>query len=233
MIEESFQNLLEINSLFLKIHDLELASKGELKRLGDLESLEGLKLALLEVKKAEIKAIHLKEMELEISKILDQINRHKAQINLITTQKELDSLTHEIENDSKKVENLEADYFLKLELFENLNQEIKDLENFLSGIKNTKKEIEGEVNASLVIKKNEIENFQKRVDSLIEMCDKSVKNIFKDFVYKNKISDPISFIKSKNCSRCKISLDSMTIQNVENKRSIEICSNCNRILLPS
>ncbi len=231
MIEESFQNLLEINSLFLKIHDLELASKAELKRISAIESAESQKMAALEAKKDQLKAIHLKEKELEISKIVDLINRHKTQLNLITTQKELDSLTHEIENNSKILIKLEAEYFQNLEHSEILHLEIKDFESFLEGIKITKKEIEAEVNEKTTTGKKEIENFQKRVDALIDTCDKSVKSIFSDFVYKKKITDPIAFINNKNCSRCKINLDAATIQSVEHKKSIEICPNCNRILL--
>ena len=233
MIIETFRNFIEIEGLNKKIaqHIAEIASQE--KRLVDAESKRQSSLAQINQKNELIHSLKLKELELSVSALEKKLNHYQEQINLVKTQKELDSLTHEINLTKSQLSAAEGDFFSKIDQVALLEKEILDLKNFTSGIEVTILEIKMEVESEISKQQKEINNYQLRIDSLLDQLNPADKKLYLENAKKFKTSTPSAFINGKNCSVCRINIDAQTINMVDHAKSLELCPNCGRILLPN
>jgi predicted nucleic acid-binding Zn-ribbon protein len=186
----------------------------------------------IEAAKELIATFKLKELELNIHSLENNIAKLKSQINMVKNEKELTSITHEIEHSQKKLADLENQYFELTEQSENLLQNIQDNQNFINGSKATLAEIEKDVTTIIEENQKEISNYQKRIEALLEIEKPGNRKIYLETAKKFQTTSPCSFIAHKNCSACRINIDSVTVANVEHARSLEFCPSCGRILLP-
>lgn len=233
MIIETFRNFIEIESLNKKIaqHIAEIASQE--KRLIDAEGKKESALLQINEKNELIHSLKLKEIELAVSTLEKKLGQYQEQMNLVKTQKELDSLTHEINSTKAKLTEAESDFFSKIDQASLLETSIKDLKNFCTGIDSSIAEIKNEVEQEIFHHQKEIKNYQNRVESLLDQQNPVDKKMYLELSKKFKSSTPTAFINGKNCSVCRINIDAQTINLVDHAKSLELCPNCGRILLPN
>jgi len=233
MFIDTFRNFIEIEGLKSKMA-LHLANiSGENKRISDLSSKRESIDAEIKQFQTTIHDLKLKDLELKISALESSLSKLKMQMNMVKNEKELSSLNHEIEHTKTQLTELESTYFLGLEKSEELNLKILEHQEFLKGSLQSLNEIKSE--AEIIIEKNqqEIINYQKRVDAILENEKPAHKQLYLEMSTKFKTSSACSFINHKNCSACRINIDANTVNNVENGRALELCPNCGRILLPN
>lgn len=233
MIIETFRNFIEIDGLRNKIakHIAEIA--GQEKRLIDTLSKKQKAISDIESKNDKIKSFKLKELELSVADLEKKVSHFKEQMNQIKTQKELDSLNHEIKTSSETLAIAEKDFFEKIDIASKLEKEISDLNNFLTGIDVSITEIKSEVQSEIIVQQKEIDNFQLRINSLLDQVNPSYKKMYLELSERFKSTSPTAFINGKNCSVCRINIDAQTINLVDHAKSLELCPNCGRILLPN
>ncbi len=233
MIIETFRNFIEIEGLNQKVaqHIVEIA--GQEKRLVDAESKKQAAILKIDQNHMQIKTLKLKELELTVSGLEKKLAQYQEQMNLVKNQKELDSINHEISTISTQLKTEENDFFIKIDLASNLENEIVDLQNFVKGIDESIIEIKVEVEKEIAKNQSEINNYQLRINSLLDQLSPSDKNMYLELAKKFKTSKPTAFINGKNCSACRINIDAQTINMVDHAKSLELCPNCSRLLLPN
>lgn len=233
MIIETFRNFIEIEGLNKKIaqHIAEIASQE--KRIKDAEGKKLSAMMNIDQNNLRIKELKLKELELTVSGLEKKLAHYQEQMSLVKNQKELDSLTHEINSTKSQLTIEETDFFNKIDLVTTLENEILDLNNFVKGINESIDEIKKEVEIEISKNKKEIDNFQLRINSLLDQLNPSDKKMYQELAVKFKSTSPTAFIIGKNCSLCRINIDAQTINLVDHAKSLEICPNCNRLLLPN
>jgi predicted nucleic acid-binding Zn-ribbon protein len=231
MLKETFRHFVEIMSLKSKILEYERNIKSEEKRISDLQAKRHLTDDKILKLNEEIVQLNIKELEYKIDSLTSRLSKLKNQVSSVVSEKELSAINHEITHSQNELNLLETAYFSNLEKAEKHSVEILDLKQFLIGSLETLNEISVEVKISVNKNQHEIKNLQLRITSLLEQLSSSDRHLFLDTDKKFKDKIPCSFINLKNCSECKISIDSQTINNVEKFISVELCPNCGRILL--
>lgn len=232
MFINTFRNFIEIEGLKSRILKHIAIIAGENKRILDLTSKRSSIQAEIIEFEQNIHDAKLKELELEIKSLETNLKKFQAQMDMVKNGKELDLLTSEIKHSQLALDSLEVQYFEKSDLIDSLKIKIQEHKQFLHGSNETLNDIQKEVNLEIITNEKEISNYQLRIDSILELESPSNKNLYLDMSKKFKTTSPCSFIINKNCSVCRINVDSSTANSVESARSIEVCPNCGRILLP-
>jgi predicted nucleic acid-binding Zn-ribbon protein len=233
MLIDTFRNFVEIEGLKAKIliHRSNIASQN--KRISDMVSKRAEREAQIANCEFEIKNLKIKDLEAQMSIYDSSLKKFQTQMDMVKNEKELNSLNHEISSIKVLIENLETLYFESSEKVETLNHKISECREFLKGSIDSLNEISSEAKAIISKEENEIQNFQMRIDAILENEKPTHKKLYQEMEIKFKTTGPCSFINHKNCSACRINIDSVTVGNVENARSLEFCPSCGRILLPN
>lgn len=232
MFLESFRHLIEILAL-KKQNNLNFAQiTSENKRISDLE--ERRKKTVLENENLKIENSNLKLQETQnlIEDLGLRLNKLSSQLSLATTVTQENAFKNQIQNLESEIEKLEEQYFKNLETSEALLLKIHDNEVFLKGSEATLEEIKNEVLIAVAKENNSIENRNKRIDSLMEQCHPSLKNLYLELDKKFAPKEATSFLIDKKCSACYVTADATLRSSLEEGRSIEMCPHCGRLLIP-
>jgi len=230
---EDLHHLIEIQGLDsrIKLHMDQISS--ERKRVSTLleqrkRRSEELKLNQIEYKEKK-KQLH--QLEQELSQTENLFQKNKDSQSNIKTQKELESLEQEFNALENKKEKLEEEVFIFLEAVDNLENNLSDHQNFLTGSSTTLQEIQDEVNRKTKDEEEKIEQYQQRIHALLNQCDLDAKDQFLRINERLRFKNPISITTGKQCGQCKFSLDQQTILEMDKCLHPQTCSNCGRFLL--
>jgi predicted nucleic acid-binding Zn-ribbon protein len=233
MMTDTYRNFIEIMSLKAKIYKLLGNVQSQTKRILDTENKKTSSIAKKEALSLELLELGVSKNELLIKDLDLKLSKLNSDINKVNSEKELNSINSEISFLKEKLQALEDETFLKIDIADNLQAEITTLSGFITGIDQTITEIKNEAEAEIQKDQKEISNLNLRILSLVDSLPTSVQKTYHLVDKKFKTSPPFSFINQKNCSTCKINIDQMTVSNVLSHRSVEICPSCDRILLPN
>ena len=232
MFLESFRHLIEIEALKGKIEIEENKIASENKRISDLLALREKKNNEISELDQTLRELKLTEQQLTIDSTIIKLNRMTSQLTQVSTEKEQVTLENQIKNLKLEVATLEEKYFSGLEESEKIESEISDRKEFMKGSLETIKEIEAEIAIETKAFKTVIENYQKRVDSLMDLLHPSLKSLYLEVEKKYKKGRPVAYLIDKKCSQCHMLMDSMLKLSLEEGRSLECCPSCSRLLIP-
>lgn len=232
MYLESFRHLIEIDALKRANETNLLNIQSEKNRISALDSKRILFAQEIEASKAAITAIGLSALEREVEILQQSLSRQMEQLNLVTTQKEQSSLELQIAELKDKLQTHEESYFLKLSHSEELEEKIKNHENFLSGSLLTINEIQSEVDQHVAREEKIISDRQSRIEALYLQMHPSLKSLYLELEKNFKGKKPVGFLLQKKCSECHMQVDTLMRASLEEGKSIEFCPNCNRLLIP-
>jgi predicted nucleic acid-binding Zn-ribbon protein len=233
MFLESFRHLIEIEALKKQnLHNsLQIASEN--KRISDLDErrkktlLQNIDLA------QEEKSLKLSESQNKIEDLQIRFKKLNTQLSMAVTEKEQIAFEAQIKIVKNEIEILESAYFEHLELSEKLLGQIKENLDFMQGSDKTLDEIKKEVHENVSKEELIIQNRNKRIDSLIDLCHPSFKSLYLDLDKKFRPKSlPVSFLIDKKCTACHVVVDSVLKQSLEEGRTLETCPNCSRLLIP-
>jgi predicted nucleic acid-binding Zn-ribbon protein len=227
MYLESFRHLIEIESLKTKINEHSAVYAGEVKRITDLDAQRSRLQTKVEELIAEEHELHLKNLELTINSEEQNLTHLKTQLDYVKNERELAATNHQIETVQKALQLHEEKYFISLERSEIIHEEIKNAKQFLEGSFSTREEINKDVIAAKVETDEKIFYLNARIDSLLEQCHKSARDL-----YTSSSKTGVAFIIDKTCSKCHMQISSILKSSIEEGRSLECCPSCGRFLIP-
>ena len=232
MFLESFRHLIEIEAL--KKENLTNLARitSENKRISDLEERRKKTLVLNENLALEEKSLKLTESQNQIEDLQLRLSKLTSQLSLSVTEKEQIAFENQIKIVKSEIENLEMQYFEKLEKSEEILNHIQENHEFLKGSVNTLEEIKIEVKENITKEEAIIDNRKKRIDSLTDLCHPSLKTLYLDLEKRFAPKAAVSFLIDRKCTACHMQVDSVLAHSLDEGRSLETCPSCSRLLIP-
>ena len=232
MFLESFRHLIEIEAL--KKENLTNLARiaSENKRISDLEERRKKTLVLNENLALEEKSLKLTESQNQIEDMQLRLSKLTSQLSLSVTEKEQIAFENQIKIVKSEIENLEMQYFEKLEKSEEILNHIQENHEFLKGSVNTLEEIKKEVKENISKEEAIIDNRKKRIDSLTDLCHPSLKTLYLDLEKRFAPKAAVSFLIDRKCTACHMQVDSVLAHSLDEGRSLETCPSCSRLLIP-
>ncbi len=170
--------------------------------------------------------------EKELFQIEKQLEKSKVNLDNAKNQQQLSAIEKEIETLSPKQEEHETIILELLEKIEQLELNIKETNNFLTGSEETLQQITGEVGEIVNEEEKEIKSSEQEIAQILKEISPNDKEIFELTNKKYRFNTPLVKIQNGACPKCGSMIDKMTISQVDKGVSIEMCPGCNRILLP-
>jgi len=228
----SFRHLIEIEAMKTQNQNDLAAIANEEKRISDLELLRENRRRNITSLDEEVKAMKLIEKQLEVESLELKHKRTKEQLDMLTSEKEIKAMEHQLEVMASDLGQKEENYFSLLERSEAIAEEKKEAEEFLKGSANTIEDIKKEVEVERQKFNKQIENRNLRIISLEDQCHPALLKFYKEIEKKFAPKKAVAFLIDKKCSACFVQVDSMFKTALEEGRSMETCPNCGRFLIP-
>ena len=224
--------LVKLQNVDKKIMELE-SSIGDLpKQVEDLKTM----LDALENEKShdneQLAQCNQTKVKLEgnIELLNDKLKKYQEQVYSVTTNKEYDAISAEIEVKENEIEKDETNVLELLEAEENLIKKIKQIEEQLEQIKSEleekeeilsikRKENEQELNYLLEVRESFISQIKKPIYSNYERIRKVRKGM------------AVAEVRNYTCDGCFATIPAQTVVEIRKMNNIIHCETCGRILV--
>lgn len=224
--------LIELQNIDYKIMDLE-STIGDLpelvtslsEKVNDLDNeIKVTNEKLEECKKEKIRT------ESETKSLYEKLKKYQEQVYSVSTNKEYDAISTEIENTEKAIETNETSILELLELEDNLNnQKIQIEENY----KKEKAELI-EKNHLLKEKKKQSDDSLNRLKAERESVSQKIKKpvlATYERIRKGRNGIALSQIRNYTCGECFATIPAQIVVEVRKMDNINLCETCGRILI--
>ena len=232
MFLDSFRHLIEIEALKKENLTNQHRITSENKRISDLEERRNKTLLLNDHLSLEEKSLKLTESQNKIEDMQLRFSKLTTQLSLAVTEKEQLAFENQIKLVKEEITKSEEFYFEALEKSEVLQALIQENTEFMKGSVATLEDIKKEVLINIQIEKDLISNRNKRIDSLIDQCHPSLKDLYLDLEKRFAPKSAVSFLVDKKCTACHMQVDAVLSHSLDEGRSLETCPSCSRILIP-
>ncbi len=234
--KEVFHTLKELQKVDLQLYTIKEAIHNQEERLKKIDLLKEKheeNLHLLQEKLKETKLL-ITNLEAEQEKLYarkQSLHEHSLSNSYSNLEEKIKS---ELEKITIQVNEAENDLFVLLESQEKDEQKISELKNILLEIPLSRKEIEDDVKNELAQLYKQEEQNRHRFDLLFQDLPSPTQNLTSRLRAKMSVKNPyyLSSIREFQCERCHMSLNRQLTQQVEKTREVQLCTSCNRILLP-
>jgi len=221
---ESFFKLKEIDSLN-KMRLTLLKNKSEQEdRVSKLSERQNE--ALLQTAKLRQELISTTNELADVEKMLKTASEQKQRfIDIGGDDKKINNFSMEIE----KLEEKGMEYLSRLDEIES---EIADQKNFLSGIQKTISEIMEEVKPELEKCDQEIKNIDLRLELLSQELPDDFRNLYLKVSSKKLALGPFTRTDQGSCYFCRFKISKVDESEIDTQRVLKTCPQCGRIFLP-
>ena len=232
---EHYKQLVEIQGLYNNIgkhKDLILEQEKRIDFIQGQRSKREVALVQLQDRNTEIhtEIVKLEKDLFSKEKELEKANGHLTQVSSESQQR---AIQKEIDFLSPLVDELQEKILESMEESSNIDEQIEEAKTFLEGSKSSLLELRTEVDGEIEKENKEISNYNERITLLLEALELRIRTTFSSTLNSMKNGVAISFLKGRECSVCRTEAPSTQVSDVDNGRSLEICSGCSRILVPS
>lgn len=230
---EHYQTLKEMASLDEKNLCFQRKIQEEKQRISKIKSLkeEKLKEKLDTLEQGKRLKEDIANSENKYNDYQEKLKKKKSQLKLVKNERQLNSIQSEIESLHSLIEEIEPFILQKYEEFENLNEEIMNQEEFFKNIDATIRDISTDAQKKILKLSEKLKSSTERQDYLLREFPQSINSKISR-IRNKKITPFISKIQNQSCSLCGMGIPSKIISTIENFISIEVCSGCQRILIP-
>lgn len=234
-VEDLLQDIREIESLDRHIKGHLDNMEEQQKRISFIEGQrEAKQEELRDLKeKAKAKQTELTNQENTLSKVDSQLEKTMHNLSAVTTDQQLKSLENEKQKFEQQKNELEASVFKIMEDIESNQLEQKELSEFIEGSAETLHELQDEINASNQKDQKEIDQYQQRIDVILNDLAEPLLTKYKKAREKYRFKEPATYLKTDNCPKCGIAVSPSKKNDILYFKSIESCSGCGRILIPA
>lgn len=230
-VEEQLSQLMKLQALDTQLYRLRRDREAKPKLIEELKARRNEEEAAVKAIEEKLKAnqIKRKQMELDLSSKEDGIKKLQTQLYQLKTNKEYQTMQHEIEGQKADNSRIEDGILTLMEEAENLNRDLAK-EKTLFGdaekhLNEDKKEIEAEI-ASLGGSISALEAQRNEITALV---DKKVLAHYEK-VLANRDGVALSAVKSHSCQGCFMNLPPQVINEIKMKDKMVTCESCARIL---
>lgn len=232
---EPFFTLKEIQSLDRMIQAHQKVISDHEARISKLKNIRITKAQDLTDATAELQRLNQTYSSEEKNNQLLTRDLTQAQANTMasTNDHELKAANTQIATKKPLKEKSDQVLYELLTAIDEKEQEIIDLKNFLEGSAKTLADIELEVATDLKKEKADIENLEMRINLLSDSLPANFKSKFQSVNKKHRFKSPVTIITNNHCGECYMVVSKMQISQVDRAATLELCSQCERIFLPS
>lgn len=232
---ESFYTLKEIQSLDRMIQAHQKIVSDHEARISKLKNIRASKAQDLSDTLTELEKLNQIYASEEKNNHLLTRDLTQAQANTMasTNDHELKAANTQIATKKPLKEKSDQTLYELLTTIDEKEQEIKDLKTFLEGSLKTLADIELEVATDLKKEKADIENLEMRINLLTDSLPANFKSKFESVNKKHRFKSPVTVITNNHCGECFMMVSKMQISQVDRAATLELCSQCERIFLPS
>ncbi len=230
-VEEQISLLIKLQAIDSQLYRLRREREAKPKLIEELEVRRDQEQVAVKNIEEKIKASQIKRKEREIDLQEKEANVKKLQFQLfqIKTNKEYQTMQHEIEGLKADNSRLEDEILLMMEEADKLSKELAtEKEAFAEAerhLTDDRKKTETEISAL----ENEISNLESQRKELNAGIDKNVLSKY-ERILENRDGLALVPVKEHACQGCFINLPPQVINEVRMKDKINICENCARIL---
>ena len=228
-------NLLELQKIENKIHERHTNIEGHKKRMDHINNQIKKRKELLNKNEEDLETqqSELKKKEKILFNLEEKKKKSNEHYKVAKSQVQVEALEKELKDLSPSIEALEDEILELLDSIDECEVKVKDGQNFLKGSKDTKEEIEKEVNEDIYDDEHAISVFQKKEDSFLELLSSEAKSLFEGLKKRYKSKEFITNIEKGKCKGCFYMLPSHLIESIYRGTNIECCPSCQRILAPN
>lgn len=160
------------------------------------------------------------------------ISELEAELSSLEEKKESQFMVEEVEKISNQMDQISEKIFSLMEKNEEIEEGIKDCKTFLEGSLETLEEIDAEIKEETKEEQRHIDNYQKRIQALLEDIPEELKTAFLKARKKYPKMQPLARIVNRSCEKCKYEVDSQTLSLVDQAKVVQVCHQCERLLIP-
>jgi predicted nucleic acid-binding Zn-ribbon protein len=230
-VEEQLNILIKLQALDSQLYRLRKERVAKPKLIEELEARRNHEQAAVKEIEEKIKANQLrrKQKEMDLQAKEESVKKLSTQLYQIKTNKEYQTMQHEIEGHKADNSLLEDEILAIMEEADSLSKElVKEKELFAEAEKRLnedRKKIEGEI----AVIDNEIADFESQRNELTAQVDKKVLSQYEK-VLVNREGVALVVVKNHACQGCFINLPPQVINEIRMKDKITVCESCARIL---
>ncbi|OGX28615.1 MAG: hypothetical protein A3F87_04435 [Omnitrophica WOR_2 bacterium RIFCSPLOWO2_12_FULL_51_24] len=230
-VEEQLPQLMKLQALDAQLYRLRREREAKPKLIEELETRRNEEEAAVKAIEEKTKAnqVKRKQRELDLSSKEEGIKKLQAQLYQLKTNKEYQTMQHEIEGQKADNSRIEDEILMLMEDAETLDKElVKEKALFAEAEKHLiedKKKIEAEI-ASL---DGEISNLEAQRKEISALVDKKVLAHYEK-VLANRDGLALAAVKSHSCQGCFMNLPPQVINEIKMRDKIVTCESCARIL---
>ncbi len=230
----AFSHLKEIQSLdnMIKKHlDAISAEEGRLEHINALrkraqDEIENLTNLVSQ------KKVTTQNLEKELFDWENKLAKAEENLPYATNEKEVSALERDRSMSQENVDDLQEKVLTLLEEIEEHENLIREKEVFLSGSQETLDEINLEIEIETRQERQQITNYEARIEVLRQEVPGSLWQTFSEARKKHRFNLPLARIMNKACEKCRFIVDAQTASRVEAATGYELCTQCGRLLIP-
>lgn len=230
-VEEQLPWLIKLQAIDTHLYSLRRQRETKPKLIEELETRRNEEQAAVKAIEEKIKAnqVKRKQRELDLSSKEEGIKKLQTQLYQLKTNKEYQTMQHEIEGQKADNSCIEDEILILMEEAETLNKElVKEKALFSEAEKHLiedKKKIEAEISSL----DGEIANLDSQRKDITVLVDKKVLAHYEK-VLANRDGLALAAVKSHSCQGCFMNLPPQVINEIKMKDKIITCESCARIL---
>ncbi len=231
-LENNLTALLDLQKLDLRLMELE-STRGDLpqKVVSSRDEIEELE-QILKTKKEELKEVEIGKsaVVLERNDSKSKLEKYQEQLYRVTSNREYDAITTEIESTSEKIDTFEIQEIEFDDRADDLISEISELENQYSSLKSGLDIYEKDLQKKLSMTNQEEEKLKKERESIIPILEKTVYSSY-ERVRKGKSGVAVVAIHRNACGGCYNSIPAQRVLEIRQRQQFITCEHCGRILV--
>jgi len=230
-VEEQLNILIKLQALDAQLYRLRKERTARPKLIEELETRRNEEQAAVKEIEEKIKANQLKrkQKEMDLQSKEESVKKLGAQLYQMKTNKEYQTMQHEIEGHKADNSLLEDEILAIMEEADSLNKElVREKELFSEAEKRLnedRKKIEGEI----TVIDSEMADFESRRKELVAQVDNKIL-IQYEKVLANREGFALVAVKNHSCQGCFMNLPPQVINEIRMKDKIIVCESCARIL---
>ncbi len=224
--------LLELQKIDYKIMDVE-ASIGDLpEKVNTLREKNSSMKNELQALKQDLSDVTSQKnnVEIETKVLYEKLKKYQEQVYNVTTNKEYDAISNEIENSEKAIEENETKILELLESEEQLTEKIKKMEESVKQAAEEFEEKEQLLKERIEKSKDRHQQLLAKRQTIAEKLDKRILTTY-ERIRNGRNGVALAEIKNYTCGECFATIPPQTVVEIRQMNRIILCETCGRILI--
>jgi hypothetical protein len=230
-VEEQLVHLIKLQALDSRLYSLRRERQAKPKLIQELEVRRNEEQAAVKALEEKIKAsqVKRKQRELDLSAKEEGIKKLQVQLYQLKTNKEYQTMQHEIEGQKADNSRVEDEILILMEEAENLNKDLGKEKVLFADAEKHLNEDKKKIEAEITSLDGEIASLESQRKEITALVDKKVLAHYEK-VLAGRDGIALAAVKGKACQGCFMNLPPQVINEIKMKDKMVTCESCARIL---